>query len=281
MLEVPFTSDYDQRFVTQFGGEKYVFDARWNERGKTWSFDLTRDSDQVLLLAGAPMQIGQDCLAPYALGAGALVFTDLSRKNTDAGPEDMGKRVAAFWLSPQEVADIKAALGPQGVGIVASGVVPPIVPAGGGGGSGATVGSSTTVVNNITNVTNNFSGTGGQTFGDTLELDNDSGDEILIYRDVLLPGMNANPTIALALAIIARGDGIVRVYSGGTLEAVGSSGTPSGSLRGSASVTAEDLYDITSAAFANPGGMMLVKVTMQSSAPATSVGVATVRGVMT
>ena len=279
MLIVPFTSDYDQRFITQLLDDKYIFDSRWNERGQTWSFDLTRDSDQELLLAGAPMQIGQDILSPYALGIGALLVTDLAKKDTDAGPEDLGTRVIVTHLTPTEMAAIKAALGPLGASIVAGGVVPPLPVGGGasGGSSGAGVGAGgTTIVQTTQNV---FNVAGALGFSQYSELGDDTNTELLIGRFVQLPGLNPNPTVTLNVGLLASGSGTVRVYVGGTFEEIGTTGVPSGTLRGSASISGagDNPYQI-SASFANPGGMVAVKVTLQSAAPATAIEVSNIVG---
>lgn len=279
MIEVPFSSDYDQRFVTQLGDAKYRFDSRWNERGQTWSFDLAIDATGEILLAGAPMQIGQDVLAPYALGRGAIIFTDLSKKNTDAGPDDMGTRVVATWFSPEEMAAIAAAIGPGG-GLVTGAVVPRIISGNpGGGGTSGGAGGGTTQVTNVTNTTNNFSSEGGGGLTAAPELDDASGSQVVIARFIQNTATNPNPTLALALAVLARGDGTIRVYTGGIYEAVGFTGTPSGSLRDSAAVSGagENPYDL-SGSFANPSGFLAIKVTMQSTAPATNVGVALISG---
>lgn len=273
MQIVPFTADYDQRFITQLGDDKYVFDARWNERGQTWSFDLTRDSDQVQLIAGAPLQIGQDLLDPYALGIGGLIVSDLGRKDTDAGPEDLGTRVIVAYLTPDEIAAIKAVMGPAGASIVASSVVPPLPSGGGSSGGDNPGGGGSGPAVNVTNV--NLSG--AITFGATEALSDDSGAEVLILRDVGLPSLVT--TMALVAAVLASGSGTLRIYTGGLFEAIGTTGTPSGTLRASASVSGsgENLYELN-AAFTNPGGMIPIKVTMQSAGFGTPVGVSIIRG---
>ncbi len=279
---LPFTADYDQRFITQMGDEKYVIDSRWNERGQTWSFDLTRDSDQELLLCGAPMQIGADILDPYALGIGGLIVSDLGRKDTDAGPEDLGTRVIVAYLSPDELAAIKAIMGPAGASIITGGVVPPLPVGGGssgGGGSGGGSGGTTIVNATVNNIANSITVTGGASFSATAEFSDDSGDEVLILRDIGLPSLEA--TLALVAGVLASGAGHIRIYTGGVYEAIGNVGTPSGTLRDSAVVSGagENVYDLT-ATFANPGGMIPIKVTMQSTALHTAIGVSIIRGSM-
>lgn len=267
MQILPFTADYDQRFITQLGDEKYVIDARWNERGQAWSFDLTRDSDQVQLLAGAPMQIGQDLLAPDALGIGGLIVSDLSRKDTDAGPEDLGDRVIVAWLSPDELAAIKAVLGPAGASIVLSGVVPPISSAGssssaGTGSAGTGTGGPTIVNTTVSNLT--LIGGG---FGSDIEQSDALNTETLVYRFPINAGLNPNPTLKAIASLITQGTGTVRMYLDTMKGSIGDTGTPSGTLVGSAIVPGTTF--ISGAPLTNPGGMVYVKVTVQSAPSAT------------
>jgi hypothetical protein len=278
MLVVPFTSDYDQRFTTQLGDDKYVFDARWNERGQVWTADITRDADQVQLIAGVPLLAGQDLLAPYALGIGGLVVADLSLKDTDPGPDDFGERVIVAWLSNDDLAAIRDALRAAGLPVTVGPGIPspppssPSPPAGSPGGPGLPPAGTTTINTTVNNI--NLSGAG---FGQTVDLSDDSGDEVLIFRDIGLASLNA--TMALVAGILASGTGTVRIYTGGTFEGIGSTGTPSGTLRDSAAVSGagENTYDLD-ATFANPGGLVPIKITMQSSAPATAIGVSIIRG---
>lgn len=282
MLIVPFTADYDQQFTSQLGDEKFTFNARWNERGQVYTVDITRDSDQELLIAGVPFLAGQDILSPYALGIGGLIVTDLGLKDTDPGPDDFGERVIVTWLSNDELAAIRAAVRASGLPstIVTSVIPPPVrsvtLPPQTGVPSGGTTINNVTV-NNIANVTN-ISG-GGLGFSDKFEeLTDESGDEVLIGTYLQLPNLNPNPTVALEVGIYATGAGSLRCYIGGTLEDIGSTGTPSGSLAATAvSVSGDDIYTI-SATPANPNAPVLVKITMQSSAPATEIGVNIING---
>lgn len=276
MLVVPFSSDYDQRFTSQLGPDKYTFDARWSERGQIWTLDITRDADQVQLIAGVPLLAGQELLSPYALGIGGLVVTDLSQKDSDPGPDDLGDRVVIAWLSNDELAALRSALIASGQrSPIVIGVPPPLVPgdAGGATPSGGT-GGNTTIVNTTTNSTT-FNVTGGLGFSQYAELADASGDEILIGRFVQLPQLNPNPNVALTAAILAKGEGTVRFYTGGTFaEEISDAGTPSGSLRATQVVTGTaTAYDISSSPFANPSASLAVKVTIQASSPGTPVGV--------
>lgn len=283
MQIVPFTpSEYDQQFTSQLGEEKYTFNARWNERGQVWTLDITRDPDQELLIAGVPLLAGQDILSPYALGIGGLIVTDLGLKDSDPGPDDFGERVIAAWLSNDELAAIRAALRANGLpSTVVTSVVPPpvrtiVTPAPTPGPSGGTTINNVTI-NNIANETSITSG--GLGFSDKFEgLVDSSGNETLIGAYLQLPDLNPNPTVALEVVLYATGAGSLRCYIGGTLEAIGSTGTPSGSLATTAvSVSGAGIYRI-SATPANPGVPVLVKITMESSAPATDIGVDIING---
>ena len=79
---------------------------------------------------------------------------------------------------------------------------------------------------------------------------------------------------------MARGNGTIRIYAGGSMEAFGSTGTPSGSLIDSVAVTADGMYQLTGTV-ANPGGIMPIKITMESAAPATNIGVDIINGFVT
>jgi hypothetical protein len=286
MLVVPFTPDYDQRFTSQLGDDRFVFDARWNERGQVWTVDITRDSDQELLIAGIPILAGQDILSPYALGIGGLVPMDLSLKDTDPGPDDFGERVIVAWFSNDELAAIDAALRAAGrPSIISPGVPPslirgdisrPVSPVSGGGSGGITQ-----IINVTTNTTSISVTGGGNGFSDKFEaLDDSTGTEVLIGRYLNLAGLNPNDPLTLAAAVMARGNGTIRIYAGGSMEAFGSTGTPSGSLIDSVAVTADGMYQLTGTV-ANPGGIMPIKITMESAAPATNIGVDIINGFVT
>jgi hypothetical protein len=293
MQVVPFSSEYDQTFTTQLGGDRYVFDARWNERGKRWNFDLTRDSDQALLLAGIPLLAGQDVLAPYGLGLGGMMVADLTNADTDAGPDDFGDRAIVVFMTPVELA-ILAAAGVAGIVAPGStslptGQTPPAVPAGdtgtgggttgGGTGGGGGGGGGTTIIEET--VVNNTFVSAGHGFSTDVPRDDDTGDETMAYAFPQNAGANVNPTLALAVGVIATGSGTIRAYidSGTTVEVVGTTGIPAGTPVGTpiAIGGGTQLYWLTGT-LANPGGLVSVKVTIQSSAPGTDVAIRSVLG---
>lgn len=107
MFTVPFTSDPAHSFQATLGGVKYTFDVRWNERAAHWTFDLTREPDGELLVAGVPLLLGQDVLAPYGLGIGGISGCDFSGQDLDAGPDDLGSddtaRVQFIYWTEKEL----------------------------------------------------------------------------------------------------------------------------------------------------------------------------------
>lgn len=109
MAEIlPFTSDPAQSFTVALAGTKYDITARYNDLAGYWTFDLARTQDQVMLASEIPILIGQDMLGPYALQMGAFVAADLSGAVLDAGPDELGERVIVTWLSPDELAAVRA-----------------------------------------------------------------------------------------------------------------------------------------------------------------------------
>lgn len=291
MLIVPFTSDYDQTFTVALGDQKYVIDARWNDRGQIWTCDLTRDVDQVQLVAGVPLLSGQEVLLPYALGIGGLAVTDLGRTNTDPGPDDLGDRVIVSWLSNNELAILKAYLKTIGAKpvIVAPGLSTVIpnsaagAPTAAGTASAGSSGGGTTVLSTTINnydTTNIFNLAGAGGFGSDDLFSNGDGNETLVYRAIQNAGANPNPTVTLAMGLIKSGSGTIRVYVGGSLEPIGTTGTLTGTLVGLVTVSAGEAADWITQALSNPGGLAPIKVTLQSTSPSAIVGATSITGIL-
>jgi len=113
MQTVPFTSDPNTQFTATLNGVEYEFLTNWNERNLTWSFDLSIADTGELLVAGVPVLIGCDMLAPHGLGIGSMYAVDLTAtsaeeaegrklQSVDAGPDDLGVRVVVVYLAPGE-----------------------------------------------------------------------------------------------------------------------------------------------------------------------------------
>jgi len=113
MQIVPFTSDPNTQFTAMLDGVEYEFLTNWNERNLTWSFDLSLADTGEVLVAGVPVLVGCDLLAPWGLGIGSMYAVDLTAtaaeeaegrllQSVDAGPDDFGVRVVVVFLAPGE-----------------------------------------------------------------------------------------------------------------------------------------------------------------------------------
>lgn len=263
MLTLPFTTDAAQQFTVQLGEDKWTLDARYNERSASWTFDITRDADQLVVLRGVPLLIGQDMLEPYTLGIGALIAADLvgpqAGSISDAGPDDLGDRVQVAWLSPEEQLVINGDFSAGGLARLAAAVT-------------RAGGSVTFVVQNITNVVNNTGNIISNTttvqnllvpLVDNREHADSTGDEVLVsqFSADLTPNPSASVTLDVSfLAASAAGTATYRIYVGGTIGAV------DGTLIGSATRSVVTLAALRiTGSLTNPHGMVPVKITMQSS----------------
>lgn len=103
LLKLPFSNDPAQRFVTQLGERKFVFEAKWNDRSGVWTIDIYDHTTQTALLLGVQLVLGQELLEPYNLGIGRLMVYDEDATGADAGLLDLGDRVNVYWISDDEV----------------------------------------------------------------------------------------------------------------------------------------------------------------------------------
>jgi hypothetical protein len=240
MLILPFQPDPARDFTVQLGDLKYTLEARYNERSESWTFDVVRDVDQVTLLTGVPLLLGQDMLAPYSLNIGGLLAADLGNTNTDAGPDDLGDRLIVTWLSPEEI-EILGEAGAIGLSTTIGEV---------GGGTGDTGGSPGVGVPLVPLV-------------DIQEHGDDSGAEVVTsqFTADLTPMTGTSITLNVAFQASSQaGTATFRAFIGG------SSLTPDGTLVGTATRTGTTLASIRlNGTIPNPGGIQLVKITMRSS----------------
>lgn len=102
VLELPLSSFPAQSFTTQLGDKKFFFDVRFNSRSNTWTIDMLDDASREAVVIGLPIRLGVDLLDPYNFPYGALVATDRTGQGKEAGPDDLGSRVAVFWVSADE-----------------------------------------------------------------------------------------------------------------------------------------------------------------------------------
>lgn len=102
ILELPLSSDPAQSFSVQLGQVKYYIEAQYNSRNGVWTLDLFDDASRVAIVRGIALVLGVDMLAPYNLGIGTFIALDNTGQGLDAGQDDLGTRVAVYWLSPDE-----------------------------------------------------------------------------------------------------------------------------------------------------------------------------------
>lgn len=123
MLQViPFTSDPWQSFSCSLAGVEYGFLASYNDRNGAWSFDLSLQATGQVLVAGVPILLGCDLLAPFGLGIGTMIAVDMAASPTamlaadgttvipatlmtDPDPvgafnDDLGSRVIVIFIPP-------------------------------------------------------------------------------------------------------------------------------------------------------------------------------------
>ena len=102
ILELPLTSDPAQGFTCQLGDAKFYFETSYNSRSETWVLSLSDDATGTQIFTGVPLVIGVDLLDPYNLPYGALIAKDKTGQGLEAGADDLGSRVALYWVSPDE-----------------------------------------------------------------------------------------------------------------------------------------------------------------------------------
>lgn len=102
ILELKFTSDGARTMVTQLGATKYTLEVRYNERAGVWALTIGDAVAQTVLLDSLPLVLGVDLLQPYNLGIGSIIVNDEDGNGLDAGPDDLGVRIKAYWISPDD-----------------------------------------------------------------------------------------------------------------------------------------------------------------------------------
>ena len=99
--QLPLTSEFpNYRFGTSLDDVQYTIDIRWNGRDAAWYMDvLAEDGTPIrrgikVVLGGI---LGRRCIAP-GFPDGVLIAADQSRLGRDATVDDLGKRVAVFFV---------------------------------------------------------------------------------------------------------------------------------------------------------------------------------------
>ena len=78
MQVLPFTAEPWQTFSCTLNGVEYGFSTRYNDRSGVWSFTLSLKATDAVLVAGVPILLGCDMLAPFGLNIGSLYAVDLA-----------------------------------------------------------------------------------------------------------------------------------------------------------------------------------------------------------
>jgi hypothetical protein len=103
ILELPFSNDPAQSFLSQLGDKKYGFNVKFNDRSGVWTLDLSDDATKAVLLQSVPLVLGCDLLEPYNFGIGRIMVMDTTNRGKDATAADLGDRVKVYWFSSDEV----------------------------------------------------------------------------------------------------------------------------------------------------------------------------------
>lgn len=94
-------------FGTELDGVTYRFSFRWNDRLAQWVMDLA-DGDGNALVSGLRVVIDTPLLRRFrgraGMPPGELIAVDTEDTLRDADLEDLGRRVAVFYLSGDEIA---------------------------------------------------------------------------------------------------------------------------------------------------------------------------------
>lgn len=90
----------NQRFGTSLKDRQYTCDLRWNGRDEAWYLDILGE-DETPIRRGIKIVLGSvlggRCTSPD-FPDGILIAADLARLGRDAAVDDIGDRVAVFFL---------------------------------------------------------------------------------------------------------------------------------------------------------------------------------------
>lgn len=81
-LELPFSNDPAQEWVSALAGTKYLFRVQLNTRSDTWTLDLNTEQDEPLSLC-LPLVLGADLLANHRVMSGLLYLVDYNGTGAD------------------------------------------------------------------------------------------------------------------------------------------------------------------------------------------------------
>lgn len=99
--QLPLTSAFPiYRFGTSLDGEQFTIDVRWNGRDEAWYLDILSEDGTAIrrgikLVLGA--LLGGRVVDPH-FPDGVLIVADLARLGRDAAVDDLGDRVAVYFV---------------------------------------------------------------------------------------------------------------------------------------------------------------------------------------
>jgi hypothetical protein len=102
MVIVPFPS-VKATFTCQLDRWRFRFDTLFNDYEGVWHFDLTDAQTNRVIGYGIPILLGVDMLAVFNLSIGTMVAADMSGRQLDAGPDDLGSRVIVGYYSEADI----------------------------------------------------------------------------------------------------------------------------------------------------------------------------------
>jgi len=108
ILQLPINQEGAQfQFSTELDGTTFGLLFRWNDRVGQWSMDVL-DGEGVAIVTGIRVVLDVPLLSRYrglaATPPGDIIAVDTSGTQTEAGFEDIGRRVVLYYLSQEEIA---------------------------------------------------------------------------------------------------------------------------------------------------------------------------------
>jgi len=104
MIEVPLSSDPEQKFTIALNSVLYTFRVYYNSRANLWALDISLGT--VALINGIALTIGDDIMSPYVSGPERLYMINITDSSLDADATNLGTDVKLFQLTAGEVASV-------------------------------------------------------------------------------------------------------------------------------------------------------------------------------
>jgi len=106
VLEIPLTSDGEQKFSMTLDEVLYDFRVSYNTRLNLWSMDISLLG--VDLVNGVALVVGADIMGSYNVGPKNLFVVNTESFNEDAKEDNLGTAVRLFQLTDEEVSSVSA-----------------------------------------------------------------------------------------------------------------------------------------------------------------------------